>query len=434
LNYQLAKWSSITSSSPVSLRSSAAPNGSHIFIRKKSIEATDSSNGTLASVETDVSGNNGISYPQAPTANAATTLITTAGVCQAGKSASHLTFVLYSPTTTTVSSVKFLDAYGIHKGAVSCSSTVAVNSASTSTNDKYIITTKITSTSEIDTFTEELLYANITLANSDTIISTAANGVLLYLYPNTTVNNPVGDDYSEDFERIYLSTEVEDVSSFKFKLDFGTAMVIDTSAINKYTTIPTAISQIKYSGYTLTPGTDYTVEYGFATATITVHVNNFEASTIITGMDQAIPLIINLNNNETLDNDIYLTLVSTAKIDKTPIAWSITEGSLKETKTSTITNTDGSTTTITEEVITYTITLTLFDPSYGVSVSNVTWGGTSVFGSAKVIDGKATIYLSNAKINKLSTDSTETHNIEISLSNGFVIKAGCKLTILNAMN
>jgi hypothetical protein len=115
-----------------------------------------------------------------------------------------------------------------------------------------------------------------------------------------------------------------------------------------------------------------------------------------------------------------------------PIAWSITEGSLKETETSTVTNSDSSTTTVTKEVITYTITLNVFDSSYSVGISDVTWGGTSIFGSATISGGKATIYLSNAKINKLSTTSSDTKNIVITLSNGFTISTGCKLTILNA--
>jgi hypothetical protein len=53
-------------------------------------------------------------------------------------------------------------------------------------------------------------------------------------------------------------------------------------------------------------------------------------------------------------------------------------------------------------------------------------------GSANVTAGKATIYLSNAKINKLTTSSTDTKNIVITLSNGFVINSGCKLTIIKA--
>jgi hypothetical protein len=375
--------------------------------------------------------------------NAVTTLITTAGVCRTGNSSGYLSFSLHSPTSTTVASINFMDAYGVDKGTVTCNSTVALNSASTGASDKYIITTNITSTSNLDTITEELLFAKITLANSDTIVSTATSGVLLYLYPKSVINNPTDSNYSAEFKRIYSSTEEGDDTYFKFQLDLGTAKVIDTTAINKYTTVDTAISSIKYGKYTLSQGTDYTVEYGsylddskntVAIATVTVNVSNFEKSSLITSMDQAIPLIVNLNNNEILDDDITVTLISTATIDDIPIAWSITEGSLKETKTSTKTNTDGSTTTVTEEVITYTISLSLFKSTYGVSISDVTWGGTSIFGSATVTNGKATIYLSNAKINKLTTNSTDTQNIVITLSNGFVIKSGCKLTIMNAMN
>ncbi|MDF2941750.1 MAG: hypothetical protein K0S01_608 [Herbinix sp.] len=441
LNYQTAKWTTISSSALLSINSTVAPNGSHIYVRKKSIEATDTVEFALASVETDIAGSNGVNYPNAPIVNAVKTLITTAGVCRTGNSAGILSFALYSPTSTTVASINFVDAYGIVKGNVTCNSSVAVNSASTGASDKYIITTNITSTSNLDTITEELLYANITLANSDTINSSATKGIILYLYPNTVVNNPNESDYSANFKRVYLSKEDEDASNFKFQLDFGTQKVIDTSAINRYTTTDMAISSIKLSKYTLLQGTDYTIEYGtykdssnktIATATVTVNLSNFENSSAITDMDLALPLIVNLNNNEILDNDIYVTLKSTAKLDNAPIAWSITEGSLKETKSTTKTNTDGSTTVITEEVITYTITLSLFDSAYGVSVSDVTWGGTSIFGSATVAAGKATISLSNAKINKLTTNSTDTQNIIIKLSNGFSINTGCKLTIMNA--
>jgi hypothetical protein len=224
-------------------------------------------------------------------------------------------------------------------------------------------------------------------------------------------------------------------------LDFGTDKVIDPSEIDKYTTQVTTISSIQCKGYQLRENTDYTIVYGsyldddkktVATATVTVNVAEFENSIPKSNLDQKIPLVIKLNNNEVLDKNINMTLVSTATIENIPIAWSITEGSLKETKTSTVTNPDGTTSTVTEEVITYTINLKLFDNAYGVGISDVTWGDTSVMGSANVTAGKATIYLSNAKINKLTTSSTDTKNIVITLSNGFVINSGCKLTIIKA--
>ncbi|MBP1756065.1 MAG: hypothetical protein H6Q59_2463 [Firmicutes bacterium] len=441
LNYQNAVWTTIASSTALTLDNTVAKQGSHIYLRKKSVGTTGNTDYTLASAELDISGNNGVAYPGAPIPTTLTTLITTSGVCNVNRTASYLTFSLYSSTSTTVSSISFIDAYGITRGNVSSKSTVAKNANSTSSTDKYIITTKITSTENIDSVTEELLYAKITLANADVITSTASAGIRLYLYPKTTVHNPTDASYTNNFKRIFQSNDSKDASSFKFVLDLGTVKVIDATEIGKYTQTPTAISSIKYDGYTLTSGTDYSVEYGsyinddeetVATATVTVNVANFETSPLIDITDTAAPLEIYLNNNEILDKNINIILTNTATLKDIPIAWSITEGSLKETKTSTVTNSDNTTTTVMEEVITYTLELSIFSNSYSVSVSDVTWGETSIFGSAKISGGKAVIYLSNAKINKLSTASTTTNNVVITLSNGYAIRTGCKLTILNA--
>ena len=441
LNYQNADWTAITSSGAVALDNKDVKQGSHIYIRKKSVGTTDNSDLTLASAVTDITGTDGATYPGAPLPTTLTTLITTAGVCKTNKASSYLTFSLYSSTSTTVSSISLVDTYGIARGSVSCKSTVAKNSNSTNASDKYIITTKITSTESIDSVTEEILYAKITLANSDVITSTSSAGVRLYLYPRTTVHNPTDTGFTNSFKRVYQSTDSSDAASFKFRLDLGTVNVIDTTEVGKYTQVKTAINMLKYDGYTLTSGTDYAVEYGtyvndeedtIATATVSVNVASIENSNLIDTTGEAVPLEIYLNNNEVLDEAVTITLINTATLKDIPIAWSITEGSLKETKTSTITNPDNSTTTVTEEVITYTLELNLFSSSYSVSVSDVTWGGTSIFGSAKISGGKATIYLSNAKINKLSTASTTTNNVVITLSNGYAIRTGCKLTILNA--
>jgi hypothetical protein len=443
LNDQTASWTTITSSTAITLDNTIAKSSSHIFVRKKSIGSISDSDFALASAECDVSGTSGVSYPGAPTPTTLTTLITTAGVCKTSKTSSYLIFSLYSSTSTTVSSISFADAYGINRGTVSSKSTVAKNPNSINNSDKYIITTKITSTENIDNITEELLFAKITLANSDVITSTSGAGILLYLYPKTLVNNPMEKDFTASFKRVYLSNTAEDAKNFKFRMDLGTKNVIDTTEVGKYTSTPTAISSIKFDEYTLTPGTDYTVEYSsyvndndetIATATVNVNVADFENSLLIDCMDKVTPLEITLNNNEVLDEEITINLTNTATLKDIPIAWSITEGSLKETKTTTITNSDNTTTTVTEEVITYTLELSIFSSSYSVSVSDVTWGGISIFGSAKITGGKANVYLSNAKINKLATNATTTNNIVITLSNGFSIRTGCKLTILNAIN
>jgi hypothetical protein len=448
LNYQTASWVTISSSTAISLNDDTAEEGYHIYLRKKSVNVTGDDDYALASVETDVTGTSGVTYPDSPTTTSLTTLISTAGVCQTSDSSSYLTFQLYSATSTTVSAIHFLDSYGIDKGTVTIKSTVAKNTDSKTELDKYIITTKITSTSSLNSITEELLYAKITLANSDVITSSDAAGILLYLYPCTVVNNPTGDDniydeYTSSFQRIYLSNDTDDDSSFKFKLDLGTINIPSDTVVNSFTSQAMAITSIKYDSYSLSSGTDYTVVYGsyvndddetIATATVTVNVSAFEKSSLIDITNTAEPLHITLNNGETMNNDINLTLTNTATLNNTPLAWTITEGKLKETTTSTITNSDDSTTTVTEEVITYNLTLTLFSKSYGVAVSDVTWGGVSVLGSTTITNGTATIYLSNAKLNKLTTTSTTTNNIVITLSNGFTITSGCKLTILNASN
>jgi hypothetical protein len=439
LNYLSATWKTISSGSAVSISSTAAPVGSHIYVRMKSTEASGKTN--LASVEKEIIGTNGIEYPDVPQVTQLTTLISTAGICRTGVTSSYLTFYLYSPTSTTVSSIDFYDAYGNKKGSVPCRSSVTSNTKYTGANDRYLITTRITSTAEIDTLTEELLYANITLANQEVIESTASTGVILYLYPKTVINNPDTSGYSTNFKRIYLSNDTKDASSFKFQLDFGTGKVPDPSGINKFTSDATAIRSILYNGSVLIEGRDYSVEYGsyltedktdITTATVTVNAASLEKTISVKTLDQSLPLTINLNNGEVINNGVNITLISTAIIDDIPIAWSITEGSLTEKTTSTTKEEDGSTSTTTQEVITFTISLTLFDSSYEVSVANVTWGDASIFSSASISKGKATIYLSNAKINKLSTDSSDTKNIVITLSNGYVIDSGCKLTILNA--
>ncbi len=441
LNYQTAGWKTISSSSAVSISKTTAPEGSHIYIRQKAVEASDTSGFALPSVELNLTGSNGVVYPPAAKAPQLTTLVSTAGVCRTGNSQGYLTFFLYSPTQTTVATVELYDAYGNYKGTVPIRSTVSINTKSTGQEDKYLITTRITSTEDINSLTEEILYANITLANQEVIRSTTTQGVQLYLYPKTVVNNPAEQDYSTNFRRIYMSNDPKDAASFKFRLDLGTANVPDSSAIDKFTSEATSIRSIKYNGYSMEAGKDYTVAYSsytddngatVATATVTVNVASLEKSTATAVTDQALPLAISLNNDELLDKAINITLIRTATIDDIPIAWSITEGSLKEKETSVVTNPDGSTTTTTQDVTTFTITLTLFDSSYGVSVANVTWGDSSIFSSATISKGKATIYLSNVKINKLTTDSTDTKNIVITLSNGYVINSGCKLTIINA--
>lgn len=441
LDYRTTAWKTIVDSNSTSITAKSAPKGSRIYLRKKAVEASPDVEFQLASKEVDVTGSNGIQYPEPPRTDSLMTLITTAGICNTGNTAGNLTFTLYSPTETKVAKIELKDTYGLTKGTVDHKSSVSLNGSRTGSTDRYLITTRIISTANVDSYTNETLYAYITMENGDVISSTATTGIHLYLYPKTTAASSDRLDHSMDFRRVYASIEEEDPSTFSFQLNYGTEYVMDAAIVGQCTDDLTTISSIEYSGYTLVQNRDYTVTSRTITgsngeikaaAVVTINVSKFEGELKGRKLDQKLPLNITLSSKEKLNDAVYLTLLSTAIVKDIPIAWSISEGSLKATQTKSITDAKGDITTITEDLITYTIELTLFDSAYSVSVSDVTWGDISVMSSATVSAGKATIYLSNAKINQLETDSTDTKNLVITLSNGFVIESGIKLTIINA--
>lgn len=439
LNYSDTVWIPITSDDAVTIDAKKAPEGSHIYLRRKSTGTDDKFK--LASDVVCLTGNKPLEYPEGVQTEQLTMLVSIAGICNPENSSGNLEFILYSAYRTTVDTIQFRDSYGKQKGAVLCKSSVSRNTASTGEDDRYIITTKITSTSELDKVTDEVLYADITLKNTDKIESTEDNGVILYLYPASYVHNPDGDEYTTAFERLHSSKDQNDNDEFTFVIDMGTEALVNRNDIDALTAEPTLVKAIQYDGYTLLQGTDYTVSYdsyindrtqeSIRTAEVTVNVKAFENQPDIENFDKAIPMVITLNNGETLKDSVTIKLIRTAALREAPIAWSILEGSLPETKIITKTNTDGSTTQEAVEVTTYELTMDVFDKKYNVGVSDVTWGGYSVLKSAVVSDGVITIQLSNPKINRLTTDETTTNNLEFELSNGYTIRTGCKLTILN---
>lgn len=442
LDYQTAVWTPITSSSKITITNSKAEEGSHIYVRKKSVAATSTVDFALASKELDITGSTGVNYPTTASTKALTKLITTAGVVNADNT---LIFTLYSPTKTTVTSINLKDSYGNAKGSITSlkSSVMANTDAAAGENEKYIITTKITSTASIDSITEEELYATMILENADEFVSTTSTGICIYLYPATKVNNEDYKKYTNEFERVYGSTDSNDDSDFSFNLDFGKQYVFDEKEVGKFKEDLVQVSKMIYDGRVLDQSKgEFSVEYGtksdthgdiIRTAQVKINVNKFESDSIITVRNTKEPLVIELNNGETLENAVTINLIETASIVEAPVAYSITEGSLEETKTETITNSDGSTTSVTKDVTTFTIKLKLFDTKYDVGISDVTWNNQSIMKSAEISGGVATIYLSNPKINMLTTTSTMTKNIVIKLSNGYVIDRGCKLTIIKGV-
>ncbi len=488
-DYSNMTWSSLTSSSPVSLNKTKAPVGSQIYIRKKSVSSLGKEDFALASDSVKITGDDGISYPDGTQLTGVTTVVAPAGTIHAGNYGKTKEFTIFSYTKTTVSSITFLNSYGNVVGTAECSSTVAKNndSGAAGTERAYIITTKITSTAGLDQLSsalEEKLYAKLVLANGEEIVSTDTAGILLYLYPSSKATTPSSydksnygeyyDSYMTAFERLYKSKETQDDTYFKFILDFGTKNIMDGTTIGQETTTPNTIDKITYDAYTLNVAEfsrnsgekaddaekrayqayssanapdamicyeDYTNSEGMQArrAYVTIHVDKFEDETSIKTTNTKQPFIITLKNGEVLTNQVYMTLKETATLDAAPIAWTITEGSLTESTTKNEYDENGKlVNSVTTPVNTYKLTLTKADSGYSVGVSDVIWGTQSILHEASVSGNTITITLSNKKINLLKADangvgqSTSTNNVIIKLSNGFEISTGCKLTILKA--
>lgn len=480
-------WKTITSTSAISFDKDKddIEEGCLVYVRKKALKALGDDEYKLASPPLMLTSASGISYPgDASVENGFVWLQTIAGVCNTGNANGQITFTMYSPTETTIKTLKFVD-YNSHElfGEVEIKSSVAKNTNTSATEDQqYIITTTIKSTAAIDSHTKTRMLAYITFESNSAYESTTDKGIGLYIYPATKVDNPddssekerIGKlfygssytsdtdyvDYTESFSRVYMSNKVyssngdgtvssraqEDARSFKFVLELGTIYkktltgtpdlddeVYSASAGNRV-----EISSIKYDSVILNPNC-YSVQYvkdsstagkDIVRALITVNADEIEKIPTIDERNKAVPMIIYLNNGEILNNQITLNLVNTATVNDAPISWSLTAGTLETVKT--VTKTDGANNTITteEKVYDYIINLTLFSPEYSVGVNDVTWGDVSVYDKATVSGGKVEIYLSNEKINQISVNASTTKPLVISLSNGYTISSGCTMTIL----
>lgn len=434
-DYLKASWTSITNATEVTVKKDKAPEGSTVYIRKKSLNKSGDEKFALASKEAALLSN--ISYPSGAAGESLQALFSIAGVCTEENTEGQLKFTLYSPTKTTVTGISFHNRYNSNSvGTAVCKSTVTENTTSGVTADKkYIITTTITSTKALENTIGEILYADITLANGDKVESTATSGVSLYLYPKTVLNNSVNKEYTAEFDRVNLSKDANDKESFQFRLDFGMDKLANSTDL-------IAIKQISFGGYLLTAGTDYKIESGTDTkdgktitfAVITIHSKEFESKIAEKYRDKDVFFEILLNNNEKLNDLISMNLVSTAVLTDAPIAFAFTQGSLKETITVTIPGSgNNNSTTQEEEYNQYTLELDVFDKKYSVGIQDVTWGenGPSVHHNSKTSNGKIEITLSNKKLNQLTTSTPSTiNNLIITFDNGFKITSGCKVTVM----
>lgn len=503
LSYGDLKWTDVKTTAPVSITKTSAPEGSHIYVRKKAYKKLGEEGYALGSKEISATGENGIAYPGELGLDTVKRYYIPAGRVNKGDYGTSLTFTINSYVSTKVSKIVFCNASGGEVGEVGFVSTVAENSnkKASDDSDKYIITTKITDTSALESAMERAyttqntnyyntdLYAKITLANdtSAPIVSTGEKGVILNMTPKSGVNNPSstsGTGYSNVFKNHYLTdvtrlymcggdnkisnstrnTDGED-KYFKFLLNLGSSEWKDietgsnkgnveissityddcelfgsktceylTSDYSDSSTLTDKIFEVKYQYYTDT--------YGNANARrafVTVNLEKFESELAAAKgssikMNTALPLIIKLNNGEVIDSQIKITMRATATIEGENIYYTDTAGSLpmpyKEKEYDKNGNVTKETTVTPVE---HSFTLKLFRSGYSRGgVKNVTMGekGSSVLKSSKTVGSTITIELSNEKINALGSQS---ENLCIWFENGFVIKSGCRLTILDGV-
>lgn len=473
--YEDMSWSTVSSSSPVSISKSKAPMGSHIYIRLKSINNLGDDNYEIASDSFDITGAAGVVYPDAITAGKVTDIVVPAGTINKGDYGKNATFTITAYSKTTVSSLEFKNSFGTTLGNVEVTSSVSKNSKSKNKDEAYLITTKIVSTSQLELEPSALdtkLYGIINLANGEKIVSTDDTGVTLFMYSKSSVSVPESSEksnfgkyydlYSKDFNRIYLSNESNDKTCFKFIVDFGSRYVMSNSNAGSSTENKLKLSEITFDAYKLSfkeaeadNDFDAKEEEAYASAKtdayviyedyinndgaegrrayVTIHADRFEANPSIKEIGKKLPIVLKLNNGEALANSVFMTLQMTASIDDAPIAWTVTEGSLIESSTVKNYDSNGNVTSSESQPInTYGLELTKNSADYSVGISDVTWNGISVLHDAMVAGNKIQIILSNAKINTLSAGSSGsmTKNIEISFSNGYKITTGCKLTVL----
>ncbi len=414
-----ASWIKISGGSKITIKSTSAPAGSDVYVRRATKSKPGDDGFAIASAPLKLTGEGGLSYLDKTDVGEKIERTTVAGNCREDNQSGWISFDIKSKAKTTVSKLEFADWYsGASLGEAKVSSSVS----DTAADGYYNISCTIKSTENLESRTGEWILAKITLATGEEILSTngdGGKGLRLYIYPASKINTTASGDYTSSFERIFESNNSSDKESFSFRIDFGAAKLNNGST-------DTSVSELTYSGYALSSGTDYNVVYGtdtvggsnVRTAEVTVNVKNFERSASVTVRDKIEPLKISLNNGETV-NGVNITLISTAAIANAPISKSFTKGNLAKVNAGT-----------SEKPVwtdPYVFELVIFSNSYSVSVQRVTWNGNNVLGKSDVGGGKAEITLDTEKLNQIN--ETGTNDLAIKLSNGFEITSGYKITI-----
>ncbi len=474
-NHDEIKWHEIASTAEViiSQKKDNVDNSSEVYIRRKAYKSLGNDEYRLAS---DAMRLAVITYPGDVSAAEGTEMKSIAGVCNKDNPGKYMTFVLYSPSESNISAIRFDD--GTHKVQLSSSdfrSTVALNNDQSDPDRKYLITTTIMSTAAIDQYAQSFdsngstvnsgLFTVLYTIGASAEVEKDKSLVSLQLYGASKVNNPSGTaameeiaaelswngytaygdriGYTTEIERIFQSNRIygtagyedfrdADQNEFKFKIDFGTPK--NPVAGNDE---DVAVKSIMYDNVVLAnDGSNYKAEYCTKTdasgreiryAVITLYADEIEKTTTITARDTAEKLIVSLNNGEVIDS-VTMKLIRCATLSKNSTGRTIAITEIPAEKTVTVTN--GETTeTVTEPNKDYMITLDILDGYEGLTVMDVTWAGESILLDA---DGSS-VWLSVRKMkdasDAVSPTGPKTEQVNIIFNNGYSIKRGYILTL-----
>lgn len=474
------KWVKVTSPEPVAISADKkVKDGSKVYVRRAAYLTLGEDDYSVASPAYCLC--EAINYPGTiSNTEGVTVLQTVAGVCEPSNPSGYLQpFTYYSPTETVISKITFVDytSRGTNRGTLTLSggdfkSSVALNADSSDPDRKYIITTTIMDTSDLDKFADSkstrCMVGYITLKDSgDEFKGDDENAIILYIHPATTVNNPSTENacketatllstdypewtgynyaldkvkYTDDIVRIVDSIRtyenraefagIWDASTFRIRLDIGTRYVPERNTKGEFTDEKVEVIKIKYDGIEFTPGTPgnpdtaFYVEYAdtesdtakgseeIRMAVLTINTEVIEGTAAIDERNNKAPVIIYLSNGEVLKKALTLDLRETATIDDGTQSWSIIAGSLTEVDTTTETSSGGSQVTTTKKHIDRTISLTEYSGIEGVSLVSVTWsdGVTDypVCSNIKHSGHTYTMDMDNAVINRITVPAGST--------------------------
>lgn len=309
-------WNTVNAATAVTVdgKAKGIKDNSLIYIRRKAVSQLGSDEYRLASPSHLLAT---IEYPgnvKATSDGKLKWIQTIAGICDTANVDGYIEFDLYSPSKQIVKEMKLVGFQNKENyGTVDIKSVVKENSAKTGSDDAYIITTTITSTSRIDQKAESestrKMLAYFTFQNADKTSSSGTfesseedGGIALYLYPATKVNNPSGSTAKADsreiarilsletgndpswstyspetdpigftstIKRVYLSNRIygenpdislkdSDKNLFRVRLDFGTPSQPDLTGTNPPSLTETAnkVVKLKYDGIEI-PVDDY---------------------------------------------------------------------------------------------------------------------------------------------------------------------------------